>query len=1089
MTSAHSPTEAAKFAPPNLDRAIPRPALIERLRAASPTARWINAPSGAGKSTLVACHVSTRRAPLLWYRLDERDADSAFFFATLAAQLSARLGTPGSLPAFADSDRAQETGFAKRFFRALGSVGDPLLVVLDDLQQVDNTAVIDWLAHWLALRHPETELILLSQRPPPPGLYGALAAGQLAALGDLGLPFGVAECAQIAARHGLAPARGAELAEITGGHAAALVLACELMRSEGTRSTASLPRVEQVHRHLVGKLLAQLPFDAERVLLAGHALPCLTVSWVRTLLPDVDAAAQLALLVERGLLTRAADGDGGSYLMHALVRQAARSVVNERLGHNATGDHLRTCARLLAAAERHDEALALLRSLDATDAALDVLQALAEHCARTRQSTRLQRAIDAWPAVPLERRPWLLFWLGHSLLAVDDGRARQAFMQAYAGFAQSGEQTGQALAAASVMVVFNLLSNDQPQRDDWLAHFRAVRTAHALGDSLPWRGLYLLGLVCEANLADAPTLDGPLVDQALEALVDIARTPASWPVPGTPLLAATLAVDYVFTVDSYQRTFHLVRSFAQLAVDPQMPALLRAEWWHMITMIQTSAGDWEAAREALRRQSELVEAHGLSALRSQLGRQSVDLALRTGDVAAAADELAELEARLVDPTPGDLALLARLNTRVLMRQGRLSDALASARTALDAAHRAGQQGSHSVPYELDLAQALAAQGLSTEAAGRLSALAAMLDKTQRLCILATRDTMLALASTPPDLDLLRSGFAQARQAEFHGLLGGLPQLAAQAAAVAFAHGIASDFAHAMVDRQRLVAPATADSRWPWPVRVHAVGALRIELDGAPYRPERKAQDRPLDLLKLLACAEARERPAVDKSWAAAQLYPDTDHTNARKALDMVIARLRKLLGGEDRIQVADGKVQLAPQLVWLDVRDLVQALHQAQHSRDVLARSAHGADLHTSLLRLIELYRGALLEGSDPTPWVLAARTRLTQRVRIALVSLTDALPPSDTAVLALERALLVDPLAEDLARALMRAYLERNAPGEALRVYRRCRDMLSIEIGAIPGSALEALRQRVDTLTQATAKTPGGAAIGTSATGAASTC
>jgi DNA-binding SARP family transcriptional activator len=219
------------------------------------------------------------------------------------------------------------------------------------------------------------------------------------------------------------------------------------------------------------------------------------------------------------------------------------------------------------------------------------------------------------------------------------------------------------------------------------------------------------------------------------------------------------------------------------------------------------------------------------------------------------------------------------------------------------------------------------------------------------------------------------------------------------------------------------------------------------------------------------------------------LYPDTDHTNARKALDMVIARLRKLLGGEDRIQVADGKVQLAPQLVWLDVRDLVQALHQAQHSRDVLAHSAHGADLHTSLLRLIELYRGALLEGSDPTPWVLAARTRLTQRVRIALVSLTDALPPSDTAVLALERALLVDPLAEDLARALMRAYLERNAPGEALRVYRRCRDMLSIEIGATPGSAIEALRQRVDTLTQATAKTPGGAAIGTSATGAASTC
>jgi len=56
------------------------------------------------------------------------------------------------------------------------------------------------------------------------------------------------------------------------------------------------------------------------------------------------------------------------------------------------------------------------------------------------------------------------------------------------------------------------------------------------------------------------------------------------------------------------------------------------------------------------------------------------------------------------------------------------------------------------------------------------------------------------------------------------------------------------------------------------------------------------------------------------------------------------------------------------------------------------------------------------------------------------------------------ERVLEEDSLAEDLYRRLMRAHIERGEPAEAARVYRRCREMLSVQLGIPPSADTEAL-------------------------------
>jgi DNA-binding SARP family transcriptional activator len=60
------------------------------------------------------------------------------------------------------------------------------------------------------------------------------------------------------------------------------------------------------------------------------------------------------------------------------------------------------------------------------------------------------------------------------------------------------------------------------------------------------------------------------------------------------------------------------------------------------------------------------------------------------------------------------------------------------------------------------------------------------------------------------------------------------------------------------------------------------------------------------------------------------------------------------------------------------------------------------------------------------------------------------------------ERGIEVDTLAEDLYRRLMRCQLAQGQPAEAARVYRRCREMLSVQLGIPPSAETEALFQTI---------------------------
>jgi DNA-binding SARP family transcriptional activator len=229
---------------------------------------------------------------------------------------------------------------------------------------------------------------------------------------------------------------------------------------------------------------------------------------------------------------------------------------------------------------------------------------------------------------------------------------------------------------------------------------------------------------------------------------------------------------------------------------------------------------------------------------------------------------------------------------------------------------------------------------------------------------------------------------------------------------------------------------------------------------------RKAQDKPLELLKLLVCCRAMRRESADKQWLAQRLWPDADDANARKSLDMTLSRLRRLLRDDDAIVASESRLALSPHHVWTDVTPLLDALSRVTQFRDQQAtgHDVHRAAASAEVAAVLEHFKGPFLPEDEGPPWLLAGREAIAAAVRSTLLIAESLFEGDEDPRLAdaLERAFNADPTSEDLARALMRSLIRSRQHAEALRIYRRLREMLSVVLGVAPARETEQLRAQI---------------------------
>ncbi len=243
------------------------------------------------------------------------------------------------------------------------------------------------------------------------------------------------------------------------------------------------------------------------------------------------------------------------------------------------------------------------------------------------------------------------------------------------------------------------------------------------------------------------------------------------------------------------------------------------------------------------------------------------------------------------------------------------------------------------------------------------------------------------------------------------------------------------------------------------MRVEVLRPFRIVLAGQPLLFSGKTQQKPLELLKYLACSRELTSDATAITTA---LWPDADDGSARKNLEMTVARLRKILVDETLVLVRLGKVALDPQRVSSDARELMDATLEAEG----VAGGGHGnARVEGIMQRMLALFTALPLEHEESTAWREAVRERyraaFVRAARTLVNYWCDAGEPARAQSL-LESALAREPLAESLYRTLMQIHLDHGDAAEAMRVYRQCRQMLSVLIGQPPSAETERLKNSI---------------------------
>jgi LuxR family maltose regulon positive regulatory protein len=216
-------------------------------------------------------------------------------------------------------------------------------------------------------------------------------------------------------------------------------------------------------------------------------------------------------------------------------------------------------------------------------------------------------------------------------------------------------------------------------------------------------------------------------------------------------------------------------------------------------------------------------------------------------------------------------------------------------------------------------------------------------------------------------------------------------------------------------------------------------------DHVEVRFRGRSQRKPLELLETLLAMGGRE---VSAARVAESLWPQSDEDSAADALVTTLHRLRKLLDQDATVTLTDARLTLDPRLVWVDAWAFDRS---ASEFESLAAVGGSPEAMHRAGGQALGHYRGRLLPPNEGGIGVIDQRERLHARFRRVAERKADARAAlADWAgLLALcHRVLAIDPVAEPIYRALMRALAEQGRHGEALEVCRRAERVLRAGLG-----------------------------------------
>jgi len=253
-----------------------------------------------------------------------------------------------------------------------------------------------------------------------------------------------------------------------------------------------------------------------------------------------------------------------------------------------------------------------------------------------------------------------------------------------------------------------------------------------------------------------------------------------------------------------------------------------------------------------------------------------------------------------------------------------------------------------------------------------------------------------------------------------------------------------------------------DEQRNYPLQIFTLGRFSVARGVEPIRFARKAQHRPLQLLKALIALGGRE---VGSDRLGMALWPESEGDLAHQSFASTVLRLRQLTGDEKAILLREGRLTLSDRHCWVDATAFERLSAQAESGQKGVEEKDGVARQVRLLEKAIALYKGPFLPGETKHPWAVSLRERLRSKFLRAVGTLGrhwENEAEWEKAIDCYRKGIEVDNLAEEFYRHLMICYQRLGRDAEARATYLACRRILSSILGVQPSPKTVAVIEAV---------------------------
>lgn len=653
------------------------------------------------------------------------------------------------------------------------------------------------------------------------------------------------------------------------------------------------------------------------------------------------------------------------------------------------------------------------------------------------------------------RLPWSGYW--QSLLAVQQAPdlTRLLLEAAYSGFVAQGDTLGILLGCAAVIETFHDDEESLEPLDHWIATLLRLLPADDEGWLSPEIEVQVMACGIAVLLRDQ---SHPLLTRWAERGEILLR---KLPRGLQRLRLANFLLQHYIWRGNFGKSGAIIDAVNSSVADGGLKPIEAIHWYQSVATYCRFVADHERGLAAVEAGLPLCQMAAAPHQAYALNSKGVSIALSAHDADRAEHYLEAMRPFVETATPGDQTHYWNLRTGLTLLRGELKTALEYARTTLINSSEIGGAYRTAV-HHVSLALVLLAKGDAEPALEQFQAAGAIGERIDASllrfsCALLGSACLQKMGREAEADESLASALRIGAHEQYLTTSAWwLPGVVAERCGRALSLGLETKYVRRLIQHRDLRNPDPTLEAWPAAAHLYGFGGFGLRLQGEELTFGAKAQNKPLELIKLLLANGGR---ALSVGRVMECLWPEAEGEARRKSFDAALLRLRRLLEEAPVVNLDGGRLGLREDLVWSDVRGFL-TLADAIDAGD----EAEAATLNRWTTQLLTLYRAPFLEHEE-APWALEARERFRKRFVGAVDRLgarLETLGLSEETVQLYERATDADPLAEALYRRLMAAYLRLGRQAEALRTYRRCRDMLSILLGIKPSAETERLAREI---------------------------